>query len=153
MTTRASSAALPFPRAPFPWACGLLAAMLATLASVAPAAAQEPLGGAAFDERVTGRTLTFGSGGTPYGVEQYLPGRRVIWAFVGGPCRRGEWYEDPPGRICFVYDHDPAPQCWFFFDEPGGLRARFDGAGLGQDLIEVEQSDSPLICPGPDVGV
>ena len=127
--------------------------LAAAVICAAPGArAETPMTGAEFEARVTGRTLTFGLGGTAYGIEQYLAGRRVIWAFVDGPCRHGMWYEDTPGRICFTYEHDPAPQCWQFFDDPSGLRARFEGDSADQDLIEVDQSPAPLICPGPDVG-
>ncbi|MFA5538546.1 MAG: hypothetical protein WDA23_05010 [Gemmobacter sp.] len=121
------------------------------------ASAETAISGAEFESRVTGRTLTFGLGGEPYGIERYLPGRKVIWAFIGAECQRGLWYEDAPGLICFTYEHDPTPQCWRFYDDGGGgsgaLRARFQGAGGGNDLIEVENSDEPMICPGPRIGV
>jgi hypothetical protein len=116
------------------------------------AAAEVPLDGAAFEARTTGQTLAFESGGQAYGYEQYLPGRRVIWAFDGGECRAGRWFEPDPGRICFVYEHDPDPQCWAFFDRAGRLVAQFEGAEAGEELIETERSSAPLNCPGPDVG-
>ena len=52
-----------------------------------------PMTGAEFEAATTGRTLYYNSAGQAYGVEQYLPGRRVIWAFVGDDCRKGNWYE------------------------------------------------------------
>lgn len=111
-----------------------------------------PLDGVAFDIETRGKTLEFSVLGAPYGAEQYLPGRRVIWAFENGPCREGVWFEDSPGNICFVYDYDPTPQCWAFFKDTGGLRARFAG-DLGEaDLVETRRSTAPLACPGPDVG-
>lgn len=119
-----------------------------------PLRAAEPLDGAAFEARVTGQTLSFRVQGQSYGTEQYLPGRRVIWAFAGGPCREGVWFEPEPGRICFAYDHDPGDlQCWAFFDDGGRLRARFEGGLPQDDLIEAMRSPAPLACPGPDVGV
>jgi hypothetical protein len=127
-------------------------AMLAAIAAPPASAAETPLSGAAFEALVSGRTLSYAVGGVAYGTEQYLPGRRVIWSFVGGPCRFGLWSEPAPGRICFVYDHEPAPQCWQFFDDPAGLRARFEGDPPGSDLVEVGRTQSPLSCPGPDVG-
>lgn len=118
-----------------------------------PALAAEPLDGAAFEARVTGQTLSFQVGGQSYGAEQYLPGRRVIWAFSDGPCREGLWSEPEPGQICFVYDHAPDDQqCWTFFDDGGRLRARFLGGLPQDDLIEARRSPAPLACPGPDVG-
>jgi hypothetical protein len=128
-------------------------AMVVALGLAGPAAAESPISGAEFEARVTGRTLSYAVGDTAYGDEQYLPGRRVIWAFRDGPCREGIWYEETPGRICFVYDHDPKPQCWTFFVVGDGLRAQFEDNEQSQDLIEVGQSDRPLACPGPDLGV
>ena len=117
------------------------------------AAQAAPLGGAAFEAETTGQTLQFFSQGQSYGAEQYLPGRRVIWAFKDGPCREGYWFETLPGSICFVYDDNPTPQCWAFYKDGSRLRARFEGAGPEDDLIETHRTTAPLFCPGPDVGV
>lgn len=133
------------------WAALLLAISLAT----APAVAAEPgapLDAAGFDALTVGRTLYYNSGGQPYGVEQYLPGRKVVWAFLGDDCRKGEWYEEG-GFICFVYEDNPAPQCWTFWDSDQGLVARFRGDPEGLPLIAVEQSPEPMQCLGPNVGV
>jgi hypothetical protein len=111
-----------------------------------------PLEGPAFEAETTGKTIQFKMQGQPYGAEQYLPGRRVIWAFEGGQCREGTWFEPIPGSICFVYDHDPVPQCWAFFKDGDRLRARFEGSGPESDLIETGRSPAPLACPGPWVG-
>ncbi|MFC7703919.1 hypothetical protein ACFQXB_06905 [Plastorhodobacter daqingensis] len=131
----------------------LLMALCLLPLTTAAAHAETPMTGAEFEREVTGRTLTYGTEGVPYGVEQYLPNREVIWSFIGQECRRGSWYEVGED-ICFTYEHDPTPQCWRFFQTPEGLRARFmDGAGGGGDLIEVDRSPAPLYCPGPDIGV
>jgi hypothetical protein len=127
----------------------LLGALLAGL-SLPLGASEAPLSGAAFEAYVTGKTLTFASDGQPYGAEQYLPGRRVLWAFTEDICREGIWYEEE-GQICFVYAHAPDPQCWIFWLD-GGLQARFMGDGVATELQEIGQSTAPLPCPGPDVG-
>lgn len=118
----------------------------------APATSEAPLSPEAFEAHVTGRTLTYAADGEVYGMEQYLPGRRVIWAFLGEQCQRGIWY--PLGDlICFVYDREPRPQCWRFFRAPGGgLIAKFADGAPGLSLYEAENVDGPLLCPGPDVG-
>jgi hypothetical protein len=124
----------------------------ALLLASAPLAAETPMTGAEFEAYATGRTLTYAQGGTVYGTEEYLPGRRVRWAFSGDQCETGYWYE--AGReICFVYGSEPEHQCWTFFRTPGGLRARFRGDPPGSELSEVANSDAPLLCPGPDIGV
>lgn len=114
--------------------------------------ADAPLSASEFEAYATGKTLSFAQDGVVWGAEQYLPGRRVIWAFTEDECQYGHWFEDQ-GNICFVYDNDPEAQCWRFFREAGGLRAIFMGADGGTSLSEVGQSSEPLNCPGPEVGV
>jgi hypothetical protein len=120
---------------------------------VSPATAETALTAQEFDAYATGKTLTYSEGGAIFGIEQYLPGRRVRWAFTGDTCVDGVWYPDEAGLICFVYEHDPTPQCWSFFQGGNGLSARFENDPDGTLLSEVEQSQTPLICAGPDVGV
>ena len=55
--------------------------LLFLLALTLPAFGEEPLDGAEFEAFATGKTLSYAVGGIVYGAEQYLPGRRVIWAF------------------------------------------------------------------------
>jgi hypothetical protein len=130
----------------------LLPALALSLAAL-PVFAEDRMSAAEFEAYTTGQTLTFSFMGVPYGVEQYLPGRRVIWAFIGEDCQEGRWYEDA-GNICFIYDHTPvAPQCWSFWRTEDGLRAIFAGEDSATELYEVERSRAPLICEGPDVGV
>ncbi len=122
-------------------------------ASATAAIADTPMSGAEFDQYATGKTLYFGSDGGAYGAEQYLPGRRVIWTFLDGECEEGSWYESG-NFICFAYDSRPEdPQCWIFLKSGDGVSALFDGDPQARELIEVQQNDEPLICPGPKVGV
>lgn len=132
----------------------LLAATLAlpALAQEATPVADAPMTGAEFDAYATGKTLSYAQDGVVWGSEQYLPGRKVVWAFTEDDCQYGHWFEDR-GNICFLYDNDPDAQCWKFFREASGLRAIFMGADGGTALSEVAQSTKPLNCPGPDVGV
>lgn len=118
-----------------------------------PLPANAGMSAAEFEAYVTGKTLTYFDSGTAYGIEEYLPNRRVRWAFVGDQCQEGTWYE-AQGQICFLYEHNPSePQCWIFEDQGGRLSARFAGAEDGRVLYEAQASDDPLFCPGPDVGV
>jgi hypothetical protein len=128
--------------------------LLAALLAAAPAAtrAEAPMTVAEFEAYVTGRTLYYSTGGQDYGAEQYLPGRRVVWTFLDGECAEGFWYEEA-GLICFLYELDLAPQCWSFFERAGGLAARFENNPAATELYEVRQSDEPLICQGPELGV
>ncbi len=126
-------------------------ALLACLVAL-PAAADAPMSAAEFEAYVTGRTLTYTDRGVVYGIEEYLPGRRVRWAFINDECRDGYWYE-AGGEICFVYEDNPDPQCWVFTQRGGRLSALFTGAENGRELYEAQKSEEPLICLGPDVGV
>ncbi|NRB18117.1 MAG: hypothetical protein HRU33_11260 [Rhodobacteraceae bacterium] len=114
--------------------------------------AGEPMTGEAFDRYTLGRTLYYGLDGSPYGVERYLPGRRVLWSFLDGRCETGHWYEEA-GQICFIYQHRSDPQCWRFSLEPQGLVARFENSPQATELYEVEDLDEEMLCYGPDVGV
>jgi hypothetical protein len=128
------------------------------LAFSLPALAQEtastPMNAQAFDTYTLGRTLSFNVDGTPYGVEQYLPNRRVRWTFIGDQCQDGVWYERN-GNICFLYENAPTnEQCWEFYETDTGLRAVFQGIdGPTTELYEVQQNDEPMACFGPGVGV
>jgi len=131
---------------------GCLSLFAATVAQATDNGAA-PLSAAEFEAYTTGKTLTYSRiGSQPYGAEEYLPGRRVQWAFEGDECKMGQWYEDA-GQICFVYEDNPVPQCWSFFLRNGGLVAQFENDQSSEPLYEVAQSDEPLFCPGPQIGV
>ena len=130
------------------------AAILAALALAAPAAAERVVTADEFEAFVTGKTLTFDRFGEHFGAEQYFPDNRVIWAFDSGECERGIWFENAEGQICFVYDTDPAPQCWDFIEMPSGaFHARAEGSDPEADLVMQEMGTEPLECPLPDMGV
>jgi len=121
------------------------------LALALPASAAEPVGVAAFEAFATGKTLSYAVGGAVYGAEQYLPGRRVVWAFKGQQCRKGFWYEEA-GQVCFVYEDAPDAQCWTFSRDGDRLQARFSGDAEGAEPVQVQES-AALTCAGPDLGV
>ncbi|CUJ91755.1 hypothetical protein RUE5091_01137 [Ruegeria denitrificans] len=116
------------------------------------ASAQSALSGADFDEYTRGKTLFYGFQGQVYGVERYLPNRRVIWSFLDGDCKHGVWYEQD-GQICFIYEDRLDPQCWQFTRSGNGLIAQFEGDPEETELYEAEDVDEEMICHGPDVGV
>ena len=126
--------------------------LAAALALPCSAMAQSPMTGEEFDAYVTGHTFTYAEGGTVYGIEEYHPNRRVRWKFLGGQCSEGFWYERD-NHICFLYEDYPTPQCWTFTEQAGRLTARFENGGDELELYEIERSDRPLTCPGPEVGV
>lgn len=126
---------------------------LAILLAAAPAVAQAPMTAEGFEAASAGRTLRFTLDGVPFGAEQYLSGRRVLWRFDDGTCQEGRWW-DEGGRICFAYQDGAGPQCWTFRPRPGGFAAALveDGVETGF-VLELSGSDrTPLDCPGPDVG-
>jgi hypothetical protein len=134
----------------------LIALLLGLSLTAAPAPllaeAQTPMTAAEFDAYVTGKTLTYALDGVVFGTEQYKPNRRVVWAYTKDECRDGIWFEKDQ-QICFVYEDPNDPQCWLFFMGAGGMTAQFMGFEGGGNLSEVEQSNGPMPCAGPDVGV
>lgn len=127
----------------------VVAICLATLPA-APARSESPMSAEEFESYATGRTLIYGDADGPYGVEEYLPGRRVRWSFLDGECIDGHWFAEAEA-ICFAYDGRASPVCWHFFLRADGLRARpLSGSG---DLYEISRSRAPMVCRGPRVGV
>ena len=125
------------------------ALLLCLLAS--PALAQTPLTADAFDALTQGRTMTWAEFGQVYGVEQYLPDRRVRWTILGDDCKLGHWY--PEGQmICFQYETDPDPVCWTLTKDGPGLNARYVGSGPDSAPVVVTETTEPLACFGPKVG-
>lgn len=128
-------------------------ALAALLAPAAPAGAGEhPMTAEEFDAYTRGQTLYFSANGQPYGVERYKDGRRVTWSFLDGECKEGVWYQSGE-MICFEYDDIAGPQCWTFFERPGGLEARFENRTDSTVLYQTLESDEPMLCLGPEVGV
>jgi len=109
-----------------------------------PALADTPITAEAFEAHVTGKTLTYQQFDYVFGVEEYLPDRKVRWSTAPNECLYGSWYPQDDA-ICFVYEYDPTPACWTFWLQDGGLP--------GEELHEVDASTQGLPCPGPDVGV
>lgn len=131
----------------------LRATTIAVLAATATIAAEpEPMDGATFDAYTKGKTLFYGQNGEAYGAEMYLDNRRVKWSFLDGECKEGYWYEQQD-QICFVYDDNPTPQCWAFFEDGGRLMARFENIPGATELYEAADIGEEMICLGPDVGV
>ncbi len=126
--------------------------VLALLLLPATLLAQQPMNPAEFEEYTKGKTLFFAANGTRYGAEQYLSNRRVRWSYLDGHCKEGYWYEDT-GDICFVYEDNPTPQCWHFFDEADGLRAKFISTPDARELYEIQPAGEEMLCLGPEIGV
>lgn len=124
---------------------------LLLLLIASPALADEPLGAEAFDSLTLGRTMTWAEFGQVYGVEQYLPGRRVRWTMLGDDCKMGHWYPDG-ALICFQYEDDPAPDCWTITEATSGLHARAAGTAANSAPVVVEETTEALACFGPEVG-
>jgi hypothetical protein len=63
------------------------AVLTALLASALPVLAEGPVTADQFEAHVTGKTLTYARGGAIFGIEQYLPGRKVRWQFTADTCQ------------------------------------------------------------------
>jgi hypothetical protein len=130
----------------------ILRALLPLVLLAAPALAETPLTAEDFDALTQGRIMTWAEFGQVYGVEQYLPDRRVRWTVLGDDCRAGHWY--PEGdTICFQYEDDPLPDCWVITRSATGLLARYTTNPPEAEPVVVEESSEALACFGPEVGV
>lgn len=128
------------------------ATLLAAAFAATPALADTPLTAEAFEDHVTGKTVTYQQYDSVFGIEEYLPGRKVRWSTAPNECQYGSWYPQAD-MICFVYEYDPTPSCWTFWMKDGGLVALSETGIAGEELHEVAASDQGLPCPGPDIGV
>ena len=125
-------------------------ALLLCLAA-GPGLAEPALSAAEFDALTLGRTMTWSEYGQVYGVEQYLPDRRVRWTVLGDDCKAGHWYEEA-GQICFVYDGDPVPDCWEITLNGAGMLAHFVTNPTDDEPVVVQETTEPMACFGPKVG-
>ncbi len=104
-----------------------------------------------FEAAVAGKTMLWAEEGKVYGVEEYLPGRRVGWRRGDEPCRYGEYYAKD-GLICFQYDKDGIDHCWQMWRRDVlflATQPRYPNSAI---TIISESGDS-LNCPAPLVGV
>lgn len=107
---------------------------------------------AEFDAFTRGKTLTYSVGGTDFGAEEYLDGRRVRWTFLDGECVDGSWYQQGD-LICFVYDGFFEDQCWTFLRGSAGILAQFENNPDSRPVYQTRESREPLLCLGPKIGV
>ena len=128
------------------------AVCLLGLLMASPTHAEAPIGAEAFEAHVTGKTVTYRQYGSVFGIEEYLPGRKVRWSTTPDECLYGSWYPQDDA-ICFVYEYSPDPSCWIFWLRDGALVALSTQGQPGDELHEVASNDEPLPCPGPEVGV
>ena len=117
-----------------------------------PASSETLLTEQQFDAFTSGTTVYFNRHNQPYGAEQYLKDRKVIWTFLNGDCERGAWFAHED-QICFAYETQDEPQCWHFLEVGGEKRGRVVGADPANDLTVVGQDTRDLVCRGPGVGV
>lgn len=116
------------------------------------ALSQTPLSADEFEQFVTGRTLTYGTAAGAYGIEEYGSSRQVRWSFLDDECVEGVWYPKN-GAICFAYEGRFEEQCWHFFLEGGQLSAITVDAPDAQPHYVIQDSDGPMQCFGPRIGV
>lgn len=120
--------------------------LLICLILATPAGAQDTMNAQEFDAHVTGRTITFRTNDNPsFGVERYLPGRRVMWSTFDGICQYGVWFESK-GDICFRYEGDPEHKCWTMHDDPDGLRGVYTTRLPATVIFEIPDREDPLVC-------
>jgi hypothetical protein len=134
------------------WASDPMRALVLGLCACASTAlAGPPLDADGFSAHVTGKTITYQQAGNLFGIEEYLDNRRVRWSVGENLCQYGIWYPKDQA-ICFEYEGDPVAHCWTFWLQDGALVALSVLGQPGDELYESARSDTPLACPGPDIG-
>jgi hypothetical protein len=126
-------------------------ALLLALLLSSPALADDTLTAEDFDALTLGRTMYWAEFGQVYGVEEYLPGRRVRWTALGQDCKLGHWYPQDD-LICFKYEDDVAPDCWTITQGDTGLFARYATNPPEAEPVVVTETTEPMACLGPEVG-
>lgn len=99
----------------------------------------------------SGTTVFFNRYGSAYGAETYGRNNEVIWTFLDGKCQHGRWFGKDKA-ICFQYDGQPDPQCWYFLKDGAQKHARLIGDAPEHDLIVVGQNNKKLDCRKPYIG-
>ena len=131
--------------------------MRTTLALVltltAPAALAQPaMTPDDFDAWSRGKTLAYSVDGVIFGSEAYFADRQVRDADTGGPCLDGSWFADG-NAVCFVYPARDGIHCWTYWRDGESVFAKPVAADPGDPAQRVTVADTPLTCPGPEVGV
>jgi hypothetical protein len=126
-------------------------ALVLCLVAATPALAEPALTASDFDALTLGKTMTWAEFGTVYGVEYYLPDRRVRWTFSGEDCITGHWY--PQGdAICFQYEDRDTPACWVIRQDGATLTAADTDDPPETPPVIVTETNAPMACFGPEVG-
>jgi len=101
-----------------------------------------------FLDAVLGKTVTFHelSSGTLVGTERFLSRTSSVWRRAGEGCVYGR-ITTPDGKLCFHYDSEPGPVCWWPFIHEGRLLVRIARLGDGEIQQVGAMSDEGLGCP------
>lgn len=106
-----------------------------------------------FDQLSVGTTITYNRWGEFFGAEQHFEDRKVLWLRGDGTCSHGSWTARDQ-IICFKYEDQPGQEhCLHVIETNRGLAHRFLGASPADDLYIGGQTNTPLRCTGPEVGV
>ena len=126
----------------------VLGAILAATLLATTATAQDRITADEFLDLAVGRTLTFHdfATGQPVGVEEYLNRNLSVWREEGRDCVYGAITIEE-GKLCFLYDHDPDPACWWTFRDGDRLFVLYAELYTGEVQEVVKIVDAPLGCP------
>ena len=126
----------------------LALALTALPAAAEPPASDPPLSAQAFDALTRGKTMdTHGALEGLYGIETFLPDRRVIWR-DSERCVAGTW-DQVGDQICFFYEDKPdTPVCWTYHDRGGWIMGWFQGDRSTMPIMLYPSSTGPVGCEG-----
>ncbi|MEO0679926.1 MAG: hypothetical protein AAF192_05875 [Pseudomonadota bacterium] len=128
----------------------MLRAAIVLLAAAGAARADTVVGPEAFEALTEGRVMIYTHQGEPFGAEQYLPDRRVLWQRDSGGCLQGVWFGEGDD-ICFDYEDLPGVAvCWSVRrTAEGEVVALRHGSGEPFELTLGQERKQPLECREP----
>ena len=111
------------------------------------------MNGDEFDAYTRDKTFYFAESGQPYGAEEIpaQPPRKMVlsgWTLQGREVVRGS-----RAKSALFTKTGPILNAGASSTNLAGLIARFEGVTGGTILYETRQSEQPMMCMGPDVGV
>jgi hypothetical protein len=121
----------------------LVAALFLLLPALPSAANDDPsLSAEAFDALTLCKTMDTATSAGTYGVETFLPGRKVIWRDITREVN-GTW-DQVGDQICFTYeDKADRPVCWTYHDRADGIQGWYRGDHTTDPILLTPIGDVP----------
>lgn len=121
----------------------VIAALFLLLPALSASANDDPpLSAEGFDALTQCRVMDTSTAAGTYGVETFLPDRKVIWRDINREVN-GTW-DQVGDQICFTYeDKADFPVCWTYHDRSGGIEGWYQGDHTTSPILLTPIGDVP----------